>query len=102
MSSSSVSLIGGVGGNEQPHARRPPPALVVATGGEPDLSGVCFNESDKVVVRNIIYTLWALNKPSSSGSGNSGFSGCCYMVCVFFILVFPFSSSFFYFSKTHC
>jgi hypothetical protein len=24
------------------------------------------------------------------------------MVCVFFVFVFPFSSLFFYFSKTHC
>lgn len=53
-----------------------------ATGGEPDLSGTCQNESDKIILRNIIYTLWAVNK-DASGSG-----GCnCYLVKFCFFVV---------------
>jgi hypothetical protein len=49
------------------------PTYVV--GNEPDLSFVCTNESDKMILRNIIYTIWATNKHAGTNSAN------CYLVC---------------------
>lgn len=44
--------------------------MIPASGGEPELSNVCKNESDKVTLRNIVYTLWAVNKECSSSSAS--------------------------------
>ena len=64
-------------------SNHPPPPLVAsgftqATGGEPDLSGVCKSESDKVTLRNVIYTLWAVN--NTEPGGGSAASASCYLV----------------------
>ena len=40
-------------------------------GGEPNFTGVCSNESDRMILRNIVYTIWAMNKDPSTN---------CYMV----------------------
>ena len=55
--------------------------ITPATGGEPDLRNVCKDESDRVTLRNIVYTLWATNKPLSSAPTNGGLAdgGSCYM-----------------------
>jgi hypothetical protein len=51
------------------------PAVSLATSGEPDLSQVCSNPSDRVVLRNIIYTLYAIHAPGS-GTLSSAESSC--------------------------
>lgn len=49
--------------------------FVQASGGEPDLMDVCQNDSDRVTLRNIVYSLWAVNK------GDGGGASSCYLVC---------------------
>lgn len=53
--------------------------FVQASGGEPDLMGVCENDMDRVTLRNIVYSLWAVNKGDGSGGASS-----CYLVCFLF------------------
>lgn len=49
----------------------PPPPILPATGGEPDLSSCpCTGESDRMTLRNVIYTLWAVNKSSDSAASS--------------------------------
>jgi hypothetical protein len=57
--------------------------FVQASGGEPDLKDVCTNSSDSVTLRNVIYTLWALNKGANGSRGGSeaAASASCYLVC---------------------
>lgn len=31
-------------------------------GGEPDFSDICTNDSDRMILRNIVYTIWAMNR----------------------------------------
>jgi hypothetical protein len=71
------------------------PSVVASNGGEPDLAGVCSNDSDKVTLRNILYTLWALNRsgegaPPSRGLPGACSSTSCYMVrvCIRLFLFF--------------
>jgi hypothetical protein len=45
--------------------------------GEPDLMNVCQNTSDQMTLRNILYSLWALNK--GGGGGQQGIPN-CYLV----------------------
>jgi hypothetical protein len=37
-------------------------------GAEPQLQDVCSNESDRVILRNIIYTVWAMHRGGVSGN----------------------------------
>ncbi len=67
---------------------------------EPDFMDVCHNNSDRVTLRNIVYSLWAMNKGAESssatftqaGGGVGGGAGgaSCYLVRV----SFPLTSSF--------
>ena len=52
--------------------------FVQASGGEPDLVGVCGNDLDRVTLRNIVYTLWAVNKGGNSEAAAGAAS--CYLV----------------------
>ena len=58
--------------------------VAASSGGEPDLASVCRNDSDRVTLRNIIYTLWATNKPvgNTSSEGAAAGSANCYLVCI--------------------
>lgn len=47
--------------------------MLFSLGGEIDLSSVCSNESDKMILRNIVYTIWATNKHAGGDAVN------CYM-----------------------
>ena len=65
------------------------PGFVQASGGEPDLMGVCENDPDRVTLRNIVYSLWALNKSGGGGAGAGDSTGGgaqpnCYLVRVIF------------------
>jgi hypothetical protein len=44
------------------------------TGGELDLSSVCTNDSDRMILRNLVYTIWATNKHGGGDAVN------CYLV----------------------
>jgi hypothetical protein len=49
------------------------------SGGEIELSSVCTNESDSMILRNILYTIWATNRPGKAGSHATS---TCYLVRV--------------------
>ena len=56
------------------------PAMIPASGCEPDLSSVCKRDSpDSVTLRNVIYTLWAVNKECTDHS-NCSIPSNCYLV----------------------
>ena len=50
---------------------------VMVVPSEPDLSYVCKNESDRMNLRNLIYTVWAINR---HGVGSGGDAVKCYLV----------------------
>ena len=52
-----------------PTAKIPPPLHVVGT--EPGFTDVCSNDSDRMILHNIVYTIWAMNKGASSGGSAS-------------------------------
>jgi hypothetical protein len=52
------------------------PPIILATSGEPALVHVCKNKSDCVVLRNIIYTLFAINAQCSSSTSSSTGARC--------------------------
>lgn len=56
-----------------------PPTLMV--GNEPEFADVCANESDRMILRNIVYTIWAMNKSSNESSSS------CYVVGFSVVLV---------------
>ena len=67
---------------EKQHLTMHPPTLMV--GSEPVFVDVCNNESDRMILRNIVYTIWALNKDCTSTSlssspDTSSFSTSCYV-----------------------
>lgn len=57
--------------------------MMRADGGEPQLQDVCTNDSDRMILRNIIYTIWALHRSSGGGSNSSSSSSSHhhYLVC---------------------
>jgi hypothetical protein len=56
--------------------------ILAATAGEPDLCslGPGVSESDRVTLRNILYTMWAFNSSANGDDRGSLGSASCYLV----------------------
>jgi hypothetical protein len=50
-----------------------PLPMITSSSGDVDLSTVCSNESDRMILRNIVYTIWATNRAGDAAVN-------CYLV----------------------
>ncbi len=65
----------------QPNHAYPMSMMIPASGCEPDLSSVCKRDSsDNVTLRNVIYTLWAVNKECTDYHSSCSMPANCYLV----------------------